>query len=68
MQALANTTWALAKLRASPSEAWLRALMASAQPHLTHATPQHLAQLAWGLAKLCAAPDDAWLQVQGRPV
>ncbi len=66
-QGIANTLWALGKLRSRPSQQCLDALLGHMQLALGRYSAQHLAMSAWGLAKLGARPTEAWLEVSTGP-
>lgn len=59
-QDLANTIWALAKLRVKPNAAWMESFLAASGAALCVSTPQELTNTIWALARLKVVTP-AWL-------
>jgi hypothetical protein len=60
-QALANTLWALARLRTRPRGAWLDAAVGRAEALLPLARAEEQTSLLWALAELGYHPNQGWL-------
>jgi hypothetical protein len=60
-QNLANTAWALAKLRLRPPAAWSACLLAACRRSLPAFGPMDLANVAWALGNLGVRPPREWV-------
>lgn len=58
---LSDMVWALARLRFTPSDAWLAALTAAITGAIQGFSPQGLAAVIWGYTRLGLKPDRLWL-------
>lgn len=61
--ALADLIWGVAKLGASPDNAWLCSFAAASAAALPSFAPRQLAQLVWAFARLPYTPEPAWVDV-----